>query len=191
MFAHSPPGEFFEKGARKREIPVRATGRRLLFGLAFASLGCSIGFGLATSWGRVWDSHTTRDCVAHFDLPRPLFELDEARVVTVTAPAPAASVVSPPQTEGVEEPLLLNGPPTAAFKGRRMSSRVQSDLLNESADNLRREVQYITTWPGSGWSELGSIYIHRVLTFRTANDVLLYVRSFHFMLLLPILFRAR
>ncbi|KAJ7886028.1 hypothetical protein B0H13DRAFT_2343047 [Mycena leptocephala] len=150
MFGHSPPGEFFEKGARKREIPVRATGRRLLFGLAFASLGCSIGFGLATSWGRVWDSHTTRDCVAHFDLPRPLFELDEARVVTVTAPAPAASVVSLPQTEGVEEPLLLNGPPTAAFK-----------------DNLRREVQYITTWPGSGWT----------------NDVLLYMNLLYLALI--------
>ncbi|KAJ7708791.1 hypothetical protein B0H17DRAFT_1030880 [Mycena rosella] len=139
MFAHSPPDEFLnEKGARK--VPVRTTGRRILFALTFGSLGCSVGFGLATSWGKAPQS---RECVAHFDLPQPLF-LEEARVVTVTAHAPAASVVSPPpeNTAALNESLLLNGPPTAAFK-----------------DNLRPEVQYITTWPGSGWT----------------NDVLLYM----------------
>jgi hypothetical protein len=114
MCGHSPPGEYtLEKGGRK--VP-RTTGRRAFFALAFGSLGCSVGFGLASSWNTAWTPHT--QCVAHFDVPRPLF-LEEARVVTVTAHAPAASVVVPPleTASPLEELLLLNGPPTAAFKG--------------------------------------------------------------------------
>ncbi|KAJ7780325.1 hypothetical protein DFH07DRAFT_1026703 [Mycena maculata] len=136
MFAHSPPEQnsLAEKG-RARLIPAR----RALYALLCGTLGCSVGVGVATSW-REWAPHT-RECVAHFDIPRPALFLDEPRVVTVTAHAPAVSVVSG-DTAAVQEPLLLNGPPTAAFK-----------------DNLREEVQYITTWPGSGWT----------------NDVLLYM----------------
>jgi len=151
MFAHSPD-EYEEKSnVRKREIPVRSTGRRVLFALAFASLGCSIGFGLASSWGRAQWAPESRECVAHFDLPRPLFELEEARVVTVTVAQPKASAVVPQTTEAeVEDLPLVNGPPTAAFK-----------------DNLRSDVQYITTWPGSGWT----------------NDVLLYMNLLYLALI--------
>jgi hypothetical protein len=119
MFAHSPDEYGDKSNVRKREIPVRTTGRRLLFALAFGSLGCSIGFGLASSWGRQWAGSESEHCVAHFDVTRPLFELEEApRVITVTAPAPKATAVVPQaiQTE-VEDLPLVNGPPTAAFKG--------------------------------------------------------------------------
>ncbi|KAJ6580635.1 hypothetical protein B0H19DRAFT_1250947 [Mycena capillaripes] len=60
--------------------------------------------------------------------------------VTVTVHAPRATVtvtteVFVPKEVVPEEPVVLNGPPTQAFQ-----------------DNLRPEVQYITTWPGSGFT---------------------------------------
>ncbi|KAJ7272628.1 hypothetical protein B0H12DRAFT_1007870 [Mycena haematopus] len=132
MFAHSPE----EYSERKREIPVRTPRRRLLSALLFGSLGCSIGFAFAR-WGQEpWPGQElhTQECVAHFDVPRPLFELQDApRVVTVTVPGPAPS---PPTTQTqAEDPPLVKGPPTSAFK-----------------DNLRPEIQYVTAWPGSGWT---------------------------------------
>ncbi|KAF7356995.1 hypothetical protein MVEN_01036100 [Mycena venus] len=170
MFAHSPD-EYSEKSnVRKREMSVRTAGRRFLFALAFGALGCSIGFGLATSWGRAqWAESHAQQCTAHFDLPRPLFELEEApRVVTVTAPAPKATAVSPQtiQTE-VEDLLLVNGPPTAAFKGVNIYRSSVRKSLNSGLDNLRPDVQYITTWPGSGWT----------------NDVLLYMNLLYLALI--------
>ncbi|KAJ7173653.1 hypothetical protein C8R46DRAFT_1189838 [Mycena filopes] len=150
MFAHSPPDEY----SLARKVPVRSTGRRALYALTFASLGCSVGFALATAWSPGWAwgmSSSQAHCVAHFDLPRPLFDLQEARVVTVTAHAHESVPTASATTKAAEivgaghgdgEKPLLNGPPTSAFK-----------------DNLRPEVQYITTWPGSGWT----------------NDVLLYM----------------
>ncbi|KAJ7089795.1 hypothetical protein B0H15DRAFT_930626 [Mycena belliarum] len=146
MFDHSPPEQLtLEKGARK--VPMRTVGRRVLFALSFASLGCSVGFGLSTSWGRTWAPHA-QECVAHFDLPQPPLFLEEPRIVTVTAHAPAASAA--PGTTAVNGTLLLNGPPTAAFK-----------------DNLRPDVQYVTTWPGSGWT----------------NDVILYMNLLYLSLI--------
>ncbi|KAJ7626252.1 hypothetical protein DFH06DRAFT_1285110 [Mycena polygramma] len=151
MFAHSLPE--FEHGARKRELALRPTGRRLLFAVVCGALGCSIGFGLATSWGRARVWAPEGECVAQFDhVSRPPLEVEGAVVtvtVTSTVQPPAASAVVGPETETDAERgqrPLLNGRPTAAFK-----------------DNLRPDVQYITTWPGSGWT----------------NDVLLYMNLFY------------
>ncbi|KAF7370981.1 hypothetical protein MSAN_00732300 [Mycena sanguinolenta] len=133
MFAHSPEEYSDKSSVRKREIPVRATGRRLIFAFLFGSIGCFLGFGLGR-WGQdEWAGQES--CVAHFDAPRPLFTQEGApRVVTVTVSAPKATAVSPLIVQTPPR-ALVNGPPTSAFK-----------------DNLRPEVQYITAWPGSGWT---------------------------------------
>ncbi|KAK7031515.1 hypothetical protein R3P38DRAFT_818327 [Favolaschia claudopus] len=138
MFAHSPDDYTETSSVRRREIPLRGKGRRILFGFGFWALGCSIGFGLASSWGPSWGGSGSQmqDCVAHFDSPRPVLEGEAPHVVT-----------EPPGGGRPITQTLLKGPPTAAFR-----------------DNLQPDVQYITTWPGSGWT----------------NDVLLYMNLLYF-----------
>ncbi|KAJ7113934.1 hypothetical protein C8R44DRAFT_710359 [Mycena epipterygia] len=80
--------------------------------------------------------------------------LNRAQAVTVTVQVPQATVtvtteVFVPRAE-IEEPLLLNGAPTTAFQ-----------------DNLRPDVQYITSWPGSGFT----------------NDVMLFMNLIYLSLL--------
>ncbi|KAJ7768862.1 hypothetical protein B0H16DRAFT_1518426 [Mycena metata] len=58
----------------------------------------------------------------------------EAKRVTITVQAPQATVTVIPEAE---EAVVLNGSPTDAFQ-----------------DNLRHDVRYITTWPGTGFSKL-------------------------------------
>ncbi|KAJ7065244.1 hypothetical protein C8F01DRAFT_736409 [Mycena amicta] len=153
MFQHSPPHEYTVSDSGKISPHSRRPsstiavplGRRMLTAIAFGALGCALGFGLATTWTR---EPNTVGCVAHFDMPRPLFDLEAAPAVitlttTVQAPLPTRSL-------GVNQKPLLNGSPTAAFK-----------------DNLRPEVAYITTWPGSGWT----------------NDVLLYMNLLYLALI--------
>lgn len=126
MFAHSPSDEY-PVGEKGRKVPVRTTGRRVLLALIFGSLGCSVGFALSASWRT---GPHTQECVAHFDLPRPMF-LEEARVVTVTARPAATAVVSPPPALD-QSPLLLNGPPTSAFKGWFMAGSFEGSAERSS-----------------------------------------------------------
>ncbi|KAJ7088883.1 hypothetical protein B0H15DRAFT_939266 [Mycena belliarum] len=64
--------------------------------------------------------------------PAPIFvTVTQTQTQTVHAAAPTVTVRASP-----EVPPLLNGPPTTAYK-----------------DNLRPELQYITTWPGSGFTQ--------------------------------------
>ncbi|KAJ7125784.1 hypothetical protein C8R43DRAFT_1212127 [Mycena crocata] len=84
--------------------------------------------------------------------PRPKPVLGKPHYVTVTVEAPAATVtvtteVVVPRADTFEERVVLNGPPTAAFK-----------------DNLRPDVKYITAWLGAGFtndvmSQMNLIYL--------------------------------
>ncbi|KAJ7732474.1 hypothetical protein DFH07DRAFT_846465 [Mycena maculata] len=71
------------------------------------------------------------------------------RTVTVQAPSEAVTVVANVEIETrkaeVVEPMVLNGPPTASF-----------------ADNLRSDVQYITSWPGAGFTNDVMTYMNLV-----------------------------
>ncbi|KAJ6605810.1 hypothetical protein B0H10DRAFT_2228867 [Mycena sp. CBHHK59/15] len=140
MFGHAPPDDHdspYKKvdKAKQQNKKFLLRTRRVLFALVCTSVGCVLGTWFAVHQEAPYAQQ--RDCVAHYDVPRPLF-FDDPRVVTVTVPAPSPSAVSAPA-----EPPLLNGPPTAAFK-----------------DNLRPEVQYITTWPGSGWTNDVMLYMN-------------------------------
>jgi hypothetical protein len=78
--------------------------------------------------------------------------------VTVTVQAPQATVtvtneVIVPKDVIPEEPLILNGPPTPAFQGMLYALDQREETVYRCTDNLRPEVNYITTWPGSGFSE--------------------------------------
>ncbi|KAF7371260.1 hypothetical protein MSAN_00761800 [Mycena sanguinolenta] len=87
-------------------------------------------------------------------VPEPKLEIAEGERVTITVQPPPVTVQGPqvtvqvpatvtlttevhvPKEEVVpEEPVVLNGPPTQAFQ-----------------DNLRPDVNYITVWPGSGFT---------------------------------------
>ncbi|KAF7309550.1 hypothetical protein MIND_00325900 [Mycena indigotica] len=146
MFEHSPPGEY-QTGRPQTTMSVPFN-RRILSATTFGVLGCAFGLGLATSW--VWNGQSQRyspECVAHFDAPRPLFDLEAAPVVvTITKTVQASQPVPTPEPPE----LLLKGRPTAAFK-----------------DNLLPNVQYVTTFPGSGWT----------------NDVLLYMNLLYLALI--------
>ncbi|KAJ7493298.1 hypothetical protein B0H11DRAFT_2228078 [Mycena galericulata] len=110
-----------EKKGTRTVSPGRPAGRRVLWALVFGSLGYMLGVGLSTSWtGMQLDCDVLPLKAAHSVRPPTVHRHDGLKL--------AAPVT-------VNAPLLLNGPPTAAFK-----------------DNLRPGVQYITSWPGSGWT---------------------------------------
>ncbi|KAJ7821379.1 hypothetical protein B0H14DRAFT_3471564 [Mycena olivaceomarginata] len=73
----------------------------------------------------------------------------EAMRVTVTVQAPRATVTVAPKAEEV---VVLNGPPTQAFHGVQFSPSAFEKPAESGSDNLRPDVQYITTWPGAGFT---------------------------------------
>ncbi|KAJ7623652.1 hypothetical protein FB45DRAFT_837988 [Roridomyces roridus] len=125
-------------------------GSRVFYALLLLSLGCTIGFAMAT-WGPEGLA-VSETCLARFDTSP-----QESTVLTVTVSA-APVATSRPEVEVWDRPSswpmdaleLLNGPPTAAFK-----------------DNLKKGVNYITTFPGSGWT----------------NDVILYMNLLYLALI--------
>ncbi|KAF7289478.1 hypothetical protein HMN09_01341800 [Mycena chlorophos] len=138
--------------ASKAPSHLPFAGRRLVSAIAFAAVGCAVGFGIAWNGG-ARSASATAQCVAHFEAPRPLFDVEAAPVVitlttTVHAAQPTWSLEE--DTQHDERRPVLQGPPTAAFR-----------------DNLLPDVKYVTTWPGSGWT----------------NDVLLYINLLYLALI--------
>ncbi|KAJ7493300.1 hypothetical protein B0H11DRAFT_2277373 [Mycena galericulata] len=117
-------------------------GRRVLWAFVFGSLGYILGVGLSTSWTGMQlecdvmplpATHSVRPPTVHLHADGS--KLAAPVVVNASAHAHLPSDNAPLALERKQAPPLLNGPPTAAFK-----------------DNLRPGVQYITSWPGSGWT---------------------------------------
>ncbi|KAJ7446410.1 hypothetical protein B0H11DRAFT_2084608 [Mycena galericulata] len=63
-----------------------------------------------------------------------------------------AVVHSNPMLPLLDPPLYLNGRPTQSFKGKEAPFQFRSTAPTFVSDNLRPEVQYITSWPDGGWT---------------------------------------
>jgi hypothetical protein len=92
------------------------------------------------------------------------WKLAEAERVTITVQAPQVTVQGPQVTvhapqatvtvvPKAPEVAVLNGPPTDTFQGMRSPPTLFEKTVELSSDNLLPDLQYITTWPGAGFSE--------------------------------------
>ncbi|KAK6977694.1 hypothetical protein R3P38DRAFT_2666128 [Favolaschia claudopus] len=85
------------------------------------------------------------------------------RLSTLPSDLPSSNVlVHKAEIQELEaRPVHLNGLPTQAFRGtsRTLSLSPQSDW---NVDNLRDDVQYITSWPGTGYTNDLIGYMHLI-----------------------------
>ncbi|KAF7345634.1 hypothetical protein MVEN_01582800 [Mycena venus] len=133
---------------------LRRTNPRVIFAVFFLGFVGYYTGRLSTSGSRPPPPPTSRNVrgVGAGVVPEP--QVVEAEPLTVTVRPPQVTVQGPqvtvqapqatvtvttevfiPKADIPEEPVVLNGPPTQAFQ-----------------DNLRPDVQYITVWPGSGFT---------------------------------------
>ncbi|KAJ7068534.1 hypothetical protein C8F01DRAFT_613161 [Mycena amicta] len=87
--------------------------------------------------------------------PPPPSPITITRTIQSPQTTVTITVASPPiPTRKVEKPLLLNGPPTTRFQ-----------------DNLRPELKYISTWPGSGFTNDVMAYINLLYLAKSTSRV--------------------
>ncbi|KAF7317860.1 hypothetical protein MKEN_00873900 [Mycena kentingensis (nom. inval.)] len=122
--------------------------RRLVSAVAFCALGVLMGLVLASGTSGGWmdlrgggAGGGMETCVAHFtsggaeNLKAGVVTERWTRTETRTETRTVHAVPTGTPSGEMDLTALVNGPPSAAFK-----------------DNLREGVQYITGWPGSGWT---------------------------------------